>query len=106
MMTLIIAKVVIREGQSEAFLSAFEDYRALVCAHEPGTIMFDVFRDADGENRFTILELFADAAAYSQHNDTPYREACLTLIRAAISEGSASTHYAADAESLFANLKK
>jgi len=101
---LIIAKLVVREGQAEAFLSAFAAYRALVIAHEPDTALFDVFRDAGSQFGFTILELFRHEAAYAHHNSTSYRDACLALIRAEIADGSASTHHAADAEGLLANL--
>jgi quinol monooxygenase YgiN len=61
-------------------------------ANEPGTLYFDVLQPAHPDadpHRFTLLEGYADEAAYALHQAAPYKAAHIARIRAHIAEASA-----------------
>jgi quinol monooxygenase YgiN len=91
-MLLVIARLQAVPGQASALLDALNTYIAVVMANEPGTLYFDVYQPARADadpNHFTILEGYADEAAYALHQAAPYKPSHLTRIRAHIAEASA-----------------
>ncbi|SDX11947.1 antibiotic biosynthesis monooxygenase [Roseicitreum antarcticum] len=59
----------------DAFRINFEGTRT-----EPGNLRFDVLQDPDDETRFSIFEIFTDAAALDAHRETAhYRETVALL---------------------------
>ena len=62
----IIAFVPVKPGAEEAFEAA-----AAICVaasrDEPGTLYYDLWREADGEQRYVFNELYQDQAAVDAH---------------------------------------
>ena len=59
----------------KAFRINFEGTRK-----EPGNLRFDVLRNQDDPNRYTIYEVFRDEDAFQAHKETPHYAECVQLI--------------------------
>jgi quinol monooxygenase YgiN len=62
----IVAFVTVKPGHEDEFVSAA---RTCVAAsrEEPGVLHYDLWREADGEQRFVFNELYANDAAVDAH---------------------------------------
>lgn len=61
------------------FLDAFRiNYEGTV--QEPGNLRFDVLQDPEDETRFSIFEIFADAAALDAHRETAHYKKTVALL--------------------------
>jgi quinol monooxygenase YgiN len=89
-MLLVVARLTAHPGQASQLLDALEAYIAIVMANEPGTLYFEIHKPADADpQRFTLLEGYADEAAYALHQAAPYKPAHIARIRSHIAEASA-----------------
>lgn len=70
----IVAFVTIKPGQEEAFVDAA---RLCVAASraEPGVRHYDLWREAEGAQRFVFNELYADQAAVDAHMQSEHFKA-------------------------------
>lgn len=59
----------------KAFRINFEGTRK-----EPGNLRFDVLRNQDEPNRYTIYEVFRDKDAFQAHKQTDHYAECVRLI--------------------------
>jgi quinol monooxygenase YgiN len=93
-MLLVIARLTAHPGQAPALLDALNAYIAVVMANEPGTLYFEIHSQVSANadpHRFTLLEGYADEAAYALHQAAPYKPEHIARIRAHIAEASAET---------------
>jgi (4S)-4-hydroxy-5-phosphonooxypentane-2,3-dione isomerase len=59
------------ERHQEFIDAALEDRRDSL-ANEPGTKRFELIRDEENPNRFSLNEAYDDEAAFEDHKDGPY----------------------------------
>lgn len=64
----MILPLTIAEGQYDAWEAFFAGMRASVAEEEPGTLRFDLFRVKDRPGRYTMIEQYADQAAWEAHS--------------------------------------
>lgn len=95
-MLLVLAHVSVKEDCEAEFLRAFATYQEKIGAGEPGTTAFDLYKDKEQDHAYTIVEQYRDQAAYEDHVKSPWRDEALGLIRATLSNGSASQHQSVD----------
>lgn len=68
----IIPIFTIHTDQREAFLKRVQQQRDDCLTNEPGCLYFDILTDADGGDRITLYEVYADAAALEKHRTYPH----------------------------------
>jgi quinol monooxygenase YgiN len=74
-MIAVIAKLVVQEGQEEAFKAAGAEMVAAVRANEPGTLQYTLVQSQKTANEFYFFEIYADADAQGAHRNTPHMTA-------------------------------
>ena len=62
----IVALVSVLPGKDDAFIAAAKTCVAASRA-EPGVLHYELWREAEGEQRFVFNELYVDDAAVQQH---------------------------------------
>lgn len=95
-MLLVLAHISVMEECEADFLKAFATYHEKIVAGEPGTITFDLYKDAAQDHAYTIIEMYRDQASYQDHLKSPWRDDSLRLIRSALSNSKASQHQRVD----------
>jgi quinol monooxygenase YgiN len=63
-----------KPDKREEFLRLVAGLRSDVLAHEPDTLLFEVFQGADA-NEFVFFEGFVDESAQQRHQRAPYHAA-------------------------------
>ena len=67
-----IAKIKVDAGQLEKYKSALQEQMKTAIKIEPGVLSYTVVADKNDATVFTILEVYASAAAYQLHISTPH----------------------------------
>lgn len=67
-----IAKIKVDAGQLEKYKSALQEQMKTAINIEPGVLSYTVVADKNDATVFTILEVYASAAAYQLHISTPH----------------------------------
>ena len=67
-----IAKIKVDAGQLEKYKSALQEQMNTAINIEPGVLSYTVVADKNDATVFTILEVYASAAAYQLHISTPH----------------------------------
>ncbi|MDI3289903.1 antibiotic biosynthesis monooxygenase [Polyangium sp. 15x6] len=76
-----IKRVQARAGAEAEFEAALREFSALVRAHEPGTLSFELFRDG-APGRYVVLDRYRDGDALAAHNGSPHGAIWFPRIRA------------------------
>jgi quinol monooxygenase YgiN len=76
-MIVIIATIEVKPGKAEIFEAFMADLAASVAAREPGTHVYQLCRVPKQENRYRMIEFYADQAAIDAHVSTPWFKAAL-----------------------------
>ncbi|MDC0745771.1 putative quinol monooxygenase [Polyangium mundeleinium] len=76
-----IKRVQVRAGSEGEFEAELREFTALVRAHEPGTLSFDLFRDG-APGRYVVLDRYRDGDALAAHNGSPYGAISFPRVRA------------------------
>ncbi|MDC3957182.1 putative quinol monooxygenase [Polyangium jinanense] len=71
----------VRAGAEAALEGAIREFTALVRAHEPGTLSFELFRDG-APGRYVILDRYRDGEALAAHNGSPHGAIWFPRVRA------------------------
>lgn len=66
-----IFSVTVKADRVETFLSALDEVMPHSAAEE-GIIRFEVFRNRDNAQNFTIIDLYRDREAFDEHSKTPH----------------------------------
>ncbi|GAA2238684.1 antibiotic biosynthesis monooxygenase [Herbiconiux moechotypicola] len=66
----LIARIRAGRGHEESVAGLLAEYGQHV-SRSPGTLRFEVYRDADDSSRFVVLERYADQAAFEHHLADP-----------------------------------
>jgi quinol monooxygenase YgiN len=67
-----IAKIKVDGSQLEKYKSALQEQMKTAINIEPGVLSYTVVADKNDATVFTILEVYASAAAYQLHISTPH----------------------------------
>lgn len=89
-MLLVMAKVETNPGEEKEFLGRLNTYIDIVLSKEPGTLFFDVYKKASGEDEghFVILEGYENEEAFNKHQSTDYKPGHIAKIREHIANAS------------------
>lgn len=91
-MLIQMVSINVKPGHAAEFLDAFrinyEGTRA-----EPGNVRFDVLRDPDDENSFTIYEVFTSPEAVDEHRKTAHYQECVRRIDPILAGPRTKTFY-------------
>lgn len=68
----VVAKISVHPGRGAAFESAFAKLRAAVKQHEPGTLVYELFKNRAGPDLYVAMEIYADQAALDAHQAAPH----------------------------------
>ncbi|WP_083455594.1 putative quinol monooxygenase [Sphingopyxis sp. 113P3] len=68
----IIAELKAKPGQGDALLAVMSEAAALVTAHEPGCLFYEVCRSRSDADVIKLFEIYADQAALDAHRTTPH----------------------------------
>ena len=71
-MFAIFASISIEPERRDQFVSTITDTAQCSVRNEPGCGRFDVFQDANDENRYHLYEVYTDEAAFEEHLATPH----------------------------------
>ncbi len=71
----VIMTVRTKTDKSECFVELIEQLRRDVHENEPGTLMFEVMREAEDPCVFHFIEVLADENARKRHAEAPYHKA-------------------------------
>lgn len=66
----VTVPVKIKAGSEKDFEAAFGKMIAAVNANEPGCILYDLFKNADGE--YIIMEAYKDEASFEAHRNSDH----------------------------------
>jgi quinol monooxygenase YgiN len=67
-----LAKLVIDPAQLESYKAALKEGIETAVRKEPGVLTLYAVSEKDNPTHFTILEIYADTAAYKAHLQTPH----------------------------------
>jgi quinol monooxygenase YgiN len=68
----VVGKLTAKAGKEDELESMFRELSRLAKAHEPGMIQHVIFKSPDNPRVFTVVEVFADQAAFDAHSKTPH----------------------------------
>jgi (4S)-4-hydroxy-5-phosphonooxypentane-2,3-dione isomerase len=68
----LLVKYVVRESEADAFADAVTCMASLVKEHEPGCLVWQVWRSVDERNVFHFHEVYRDEAALEEHRATTH----------------------------------
>ncbi len=71
-MIAIVARLVAKEGQQEAFEAAMAELTAEVRAAEPGCLLYQVFRKEGSKTEYTVMERYVSREAMEAHGRSPH----------------------------------
>jgi len=67
--TCFVVKFKVKAGQNAAFEKLFRDVEASVRDAEPGNVQYDLYREAQDEQSYVVIEHYKDAAAVRAHGE-------------------------------------
>jgi quinol monooxygenase YgiN len=67
-----LAKIQVDPSQLEQYNSALKEQMATAVRTEPGVLTYYAVADKSDPSHITILEIYADIAAYQSHIETPH----------------------------------
>ena len=67
-----LAKIQVDPSQLERYNAALKEQMAAAVDKEPGVLTYYAVADKSDPSHFTILEIYADSAAYKLHIETPH----------------------------------
>ncbi|MDP5240552.1 putative quinol monooxygenase [Uliginosibacterium sp. 31-16] len=70
----LLVLIEVQPGKRDIQIEAFEKLRPLVLA-EPGCIQYELFSDAEDENKFILVEQWASEEALAAHGKTEHMQA-------------------------------
>lgn len=80
-----IAKIVVDPTQLEGYQAALKEQMTTAVRVEPGVLTYYAVADKENPSHITILEIYADTAAYHAHIETPhfkkYKAAVQTMVK-------------------------
>lgn len=74
----LFVRFTLREGTGEAFDALMRDTTAGIQAHEPGTLVYACHEVEGSPNERIFYELYADQAAFEEHERQPHTRHFLT----------------------------
>ncbi|MEU0457225.1 antibiotic biosynthesis monooxygenase [Streptomyces sp. NPDC006129] len=74
----LFVRFTLRDGAGEAFDALVEQTTAGIRAHEPGTLIYSCHEVEDAPNERIFYELYADRAAFEEHERQPHTRHFLT----------------------------
>ena len=91
-MLIQMVSIHVKPGHAEEFVEAFRiNYEGT--RQEPGNLRFDVLRNPEDENRFTVYEVFRSPEALDEHRKTSHYQECVRRIDPIIIGPRAKTFY-------------
>jgi quinol monooxygenase YgiN len=63
----VIAYIKVREGKGAQFEETFSCQAAQVREHEPGNLLYQLFRSRTEPNEYAVMEIYRDDAALQAH---------------------------------------
>lgn len=67
-----LAKIQVDPSQLEKYNAALKEQMTAAVSIEPGVLTYYAVADKNNPSRITILEIYADTAAYKAHIETPH----------------------------------
>src|SRR5580698_147808 len=67
-----LAKIRVDPAQLESYNAALKEQMTTAIRVEPGVLTYYAVADKDNPSHITILEIYADTAAYQSHIETPH----------------------------------
>jgi quinol monooxygenase YgiN len=67
-----LAKIQVDPAQLESYNAALKEQMTTAVRVEPGVLVYYAVADKDNPSHITILEIYADSAAYLAHIQTPH----------------------------------
>lgn len=67
-----LAKIKVAPSQLEKYKAALQEQMATAIRLEPGVLTYYAMANKNDPANITILEIYADTAAYQQHINTPH----------------------------------
>jgi quinol monooxygenase YgiN len=67
-----LAKILVDPAQLESYNAALKEQMTTAVRVEPGVLTYYAVADKNNPSHITILEIYADSAAYLSHIETPH----------------------------------
>lgn len=94
-MLIQMVSINVKPGHAAEFLEAFRiNYEGT--RREPGNVRFDVLRNPEDENSFTIYEVFTSPEAVDEHRKTPHYQECVRRIDPILAAPRTKTFFKAE----------
>lgn len=81
-----IAKITVDPAQVDNYRTAVKEIGEVSLKTEPGVLMLFSVEDKNKPNEFTVMEVYADSAAYQAHTQTAhfkkYKETVKSMVKA------------------------
>ncbi|UPA24341.1 antibiotic biosynthesis monooxygenase [Shinella oryzae] len=91
-MLIQMVSINVKPGHTAEFLEAFRiNYEGT--RQEPGNVRFDVLRNPEDENSFTIYEVFTSPEAVDEHRKTAHYQECVRRIDPLLAGPRTKTFY-------------
>ena len=91
-MLIQMVSINVKPGHAAEFLEAFRiNYEGT--RQEPGNVRFDVLRNPEDENSFTIYEVFTSPEAVDEHRKTTHYQECVRRIDPILAGPRTKTFY-------------
>ena len=91
-MLIQMVSINVKPGHAAEFLEAFRiNYEGT--RREPGNVRFDVLRNPEDENSFTIYEVFTSPEAVDEHRKTAHYQECVRRIDPILAGPRTKTFY-------------
>jgi len=71
----IIATLKIKPGKETEFEGVFRDLQGQVAAHEPGCLLYEVFKSRSQPSTYVVMEKYKSQADLDAHRGTPHMAA-------------------------------
>jgi quinol monooxygenase YgiN len=71
----IIATLKIKPGKETEFEGVFRDLQDLVAKHEPGCLLYEVFKSRSQASTYVVMEKYKSQADLDAHRGTPHMAA-------------------------------
>ena len=68
----VVGRLRAKPGKEDELAAMMAELSQLAKQHEPGMIQHAIFRSRSDPGAFTVVEVFADQAAFEAHSKTPH----------------------------------
>ena len=68
----VVGRLRAKPGKEDELATMMDELSRLATEHEPGMIQHAIFRSRSDPGAFTVVEVFADQAAFEAHSKTPH----------------------------------